>query len=133
VTEWCKKESCWERILEEADFDIPKAVQKELIPLGKGGTTPAAASGRPVSHENQERMKALLELSGDSWFALAHWAKQTDSLTSWDRKFAFSMGTQVNRGRSLSVKQLDHAERIQREARRLGFSEMEASQKASEE
>jgi hypothetical protein len=127
VTEWCKKEACWTRMLDEVDFEIPKTVQKELIPLGKGGSTPAAASGRPVSPENQERMKAISDVSGDGWFALAHWAKQTESLTTWDRRFAFSMGTQVKRGKDLSVKQLGHAERILKEARRLGFSEEEPS------
>ncbi len=96
MTEWCKNESRWTRILKQVEFEIPKAVQKELTPLGKGGATPSAAAGRPVSPENQDRMKALSEMSGDGWFTLARWAEQADSLTPWDRRIAFNLGTQVS-------------------------------------
>jgi hypothetical protein len=78
-----------------------------------------------VSVGNQESLKAFSEVAGDSWFAQAHWAKPTESLISWDRKFAFSTGTLVNRGIALFVTQLEHAERNLLEARSLGFCEIE--------
>jgi hypothetical protein len=109
-------------MLQEVSLSIPAELEADLVPLGKGGSRPSRAEGAPLDQENRERMKSLSQFSGETWFALAHWAKQTESLTAWDRKFAFSMGTQMGKGKALSAKQLGHAERIMKEARRLGFT-----------
>jgi hypothetical protein len=58
----------------------------------------------------------------DGWFALADWAKQTDSLQPWQRKLAFDIGIRMKRGRPPSVKQAQYGRLIAEEAGRLGFS-----------
>lgn len=64
----------------------------------------------------------FVDVSADTWFALAHWAKEHECLTPWDRKLAFSQGIRVNKGNEASEKQAGICERILREARELGFS-----------
>ena len=65
------------------------------------------------------------EVTAETWFALAHWAKKNDELTSWDRRFAFSQGVRANLGNPASEKQGKHCERILRAARDLGFNDTE--------
>jgi hypothetical protein len=122
VTEWCKKPACWEAI-KAIEFEIPAKVQSDLVPVGRGSATVAPSQAPPLDAEDERRASVIAVISGDTWFALANWAKQTNSLTPWDRKFAFSIGTQAKRGKTFSSKQLGHAERIMQEAKRLGFAE----------
>ena len=57
----------------------------------------------------------------DNWFALSNWAKITNNLTLWERKFAYDIGIQIRHRRPLSDKQVSQAKKIFNEAISLGL------------
>jgi hypothetical protein len=113
VTEWAKREQCWTSLLETgweppAGFDaLPAADDRRPAgrPTGSNGTSPASLDSVP----------------GDAFLAISSWAKETENLTSWDRRFAYTIGIRLNRDQPLTPKQIPHAERILAAARELGF------------
>lgn len=98
VTEWAKREKCWTS-LRGAGWKLPPEVEDLLLPVG------ASLEGVP----------------GDAFLAISSWAKETDNLTPWDRRFAYTIGVRLNRDKPLTEKQVPHAERILAAARELGF------------
>jgi hypothetical protein len=117
VTEWAKREACWTRMKELPFTPSPDLVQI-LVPLGRQTPDSTDSPAPSVDHPLIAQMSAV---SADSWFAIANWAKQTQNLEPWQRRFAYSIGTYINRGRLLTIKQATQAERIFVEATRLGF------------
>jgi hypothetical protein len=57
----------------------------------------------------------------DNWFALSNWAKITNNLTVWERKFAYDIGIQIRYRKPLSDKQVFQAKKIFNEAISLGL------------
>ena len=60
-------------------------------------------------------------IPSQTWFDLAAWAKDTQSLQAWQRSLAFSLGRLAGNGRKPSRKQAMHGEKIIKEAKSLGF------------
>jgi hypothetical protein len=60
-------------------------------------------------------------LQSQDWFAIAKWARENDYLESWQRRFAFTLGVHLNKGKSITDRQLPHAVKIVDEALRLGY------------
>lgn len=108
VTEWAKREKCWTS-LRAAGWELPPGVEELLLPAQGGaatnGATPASLEGVP----------------GDAFLAISSWAKETDNLSPWDRRFAYTIGIRLNGDKPLTPKQVPHAERILAAARELGF------------
>ena len=63
----------------------------------------------------------MAAIPADTWFGLAAWAKDTQSLQPWQRSLAFSLGKLAGSARTPSRRQADHGARILDEARGLGF------------
>lgn len=110
ITEWCKKDQCWTSICQR-QFD-----------LGDGpwdgtsvGTTP------PLAPEEQALVDAVESIPAEVWVSVATWAKGTDSLNSWQRKFSFSIGQQRAFNKALSIKQAKAGKKLMISARELGF------------
>ena len=110
-----------ERIAAETDSSVDKYVIDDAATDSLKTSTEVSLE---VGHSDEVN---FVDVSADTWFALAHWAKEHDCLSPWDRKFAFSQGIRVNKGNEASEKQASVCERILREARELGFSENGAS------
>lgn len=120
ITEWAKKEACW-RAIYDLKVDLSH-LQPELMPL-----TRHEKKGRPTGidapdESEKERIRRMAAVPADVWFALSHWAKETNNLEVWQRQLAFSLGRVVGGGREPSVKQAKHGEAILVEAARKGFS-----------
>lgn len=121
VTEWCKKEGCWEKFRERS-IAIPAALESELISRDK-----AHAAGSPHALEEQisiaetEQVARVAAFSAQTWFDLAAWAKDTQTLQPWQRSLSFSLGKLAGSGKPPTRKQAMHGEKIIAEARSLGF------------
>lgn len=112
VTEWAKREECWSR-LQAIPWEVPAAVEERSQPL---------ATPPPTHPENGAPPPGLDGVPGDAFLAISSWAKETDNLTPWERRFAYTIGIRLNRDQPLTPKQAPHAERILAAARDLGFN-----------
>ncbi|HEX4307226.1 MAG TPA: AIPR family protein [Solirubrobacterales bacterium] len=117
VTEWAKQERCWREARNET-WSIPPTLDAELVELGVAGDTPP---GSPAGSEDDPSVRECMAVAPDEWFALANWAKETRSLSSWQRKLASDIGVRVSRGRPPSQKQARYGSQILKEAHDLGF------------
>lgn len=121
ITEWAKKEACWERV-RELDMDLPQALAAELLVLdGRRQRKPVSGIDAPDEAE-RSIIEKISRIPPETWFALSHWAKETDNLQGWQRGIAYDLGRRAKQGREASRKQAIQAEKILGEAARLGFS-----------
>ena len=61
-------------------------------------------------------------IPAETWFAIAGWGKKSDSLTSWERQFAYSLGIRIRANKLITEAQMPFARAILREAQEKGFS-----------
>ncbi len=110
ITEWCKKDACWNAMLHAAAG-------------GSAGNSPPDVVVKPVIVDaaEQELIDAVHAVPSGIWLNIASWAKTTDSLTAWDRGFSYNFGVQMAKGKKPSLKQARVASRVGLEAWRLGF------------
>lgn len=117
VTEWAKKDRCWEHFRTKAigistNLLRPVLTQREISRAG----TPVA--GGVV---NAEGYASLRLVAADEWFAISGWAKETGNLLPWQRALAHSLGRLAAQNREPSTKQVYQGQKILDEVRRLGF------------
>jgi hypothetical protein len=62
-----------------------------------------------------------VEVPAQTWFDLAAWAKDTQTLQPWQRSLSFSLGRLAGAGKKPTRKQAMHGDKILQEARSLGF------------
>ncbi|MGI8729270.1 MAG: AIPR family protein [Solirubrobacteraceae bacterium] len=120
VTEYCKREACWQRV-RELPVTLPQDLILELLPIGRSARTVASAGPGGVQPEEQRSIDTVAAFGSDAWLALSSWAKETGNLQPWERSLAFSLGKLVRQGRTPSRKQATQGKRILDEAQRLGF------------
>ena len=120
VTEWAKKEACWNRVRQLA-VAVPSALEAELISLHKSRKSKPVTGIEAPDEEERKLIDEVASVPGETWFDLSHWAKQTDNLLGWQRSIAFTLGRLVKQKRSPSRKQAIQGIKILEEARRLGF------------
>jgi very-short-patch-repair endonuclease len=75
--------------------------------------------GNQEAQDGESSMASRLQ--SQDWFAIAKWARENDYLESWQRRFAFTLGVHLNKGKSITDRQLPHAVKIVDEALRLGY------------
>lgn len=121
VTEWCKKEACWERF-RETNIEIPADVEAQLLSRDKAQSrrSPNVLEEQASATES-EQIARVAATPAQTWFDLAAWAKDTQTLQGWQRSLAFSLGRLAGAGKPPSRKQAMHGEKIILEARSLGF------------
>lgn len=121
IGEWCKKEACWEGFRAKI-IDIPAAVEVGLLSRDRahaGGS--ASVLEEHVSEAESEQVTRIAEVPAQTWYDIAAWAKDTQSLQPWQRSISFSLGKQASNGKPPSRKQAVQGDRILSEARALGF------------
>jgi AIPR protein len=120
ITEWAKREACWQRI-RALDIKLPSALDDELLPL-HARQTATAVTGIEAPDEAERRViEKISKIPPETWLALSHWAKETNNLQGWQRGIAYDLGRRARQGREPSRKQAAQAEIILDEAERLGF------------
>jgi hypothetical protein len=122
VTEYAKREACWQR-MRELTVTLPDELVAELLPVARPVRSVTSAGIAGLQPEEQRAVDTVSAAGAEAWFALSRWAKQTENLQPWERSLAFSLGKVVRQGRTPSRKQAVQGERILEEARRLGFRE----------
>ncbi len=120
ITEWAKKEACWERV-RGLDVELPRELEGELLVLdGHRKSAPVTGIDAPDEAE-RSTIEKIARIPSETWFALSHWARETNNLQGWQRGIAFDLGRRAKQGREPSRKQAVQAEVILDEAGRLGF------------
>lgn len=115
VTEWSKREQCW-TLLKETGWTPPQGLAVALV-----AREPTRGQPATISDSGDVLIREVSDVGGDHWLAIANWARETDNLSPWQRRFAYTVGVQLRRGRDLTPKQAVQAERILETAAGLGF------------
>jgi AIPR protein len=83
VTEFCKKEECWERI-RSLTLPTPQPLPSEI-----GGASVETPRGRPVSQAGgRDIIERCMTLNGADWARLLAWGSTSTAVTSFDLKVA---------------------------------------------
>lgn len=133
ITEWCKKEACWDRI-KDLDITLPDGFNRILLNGnvnsgdGSDGQKESFKGIEELSEDEKNVIEEISEIPAETWFSLSGWAKETGNLQSWQRGIAYSLGKIKTYNKKPSIKQAKQAVIILEEARRLGFSEERKSQ-----
>jgi len=121
VTEWAKKLACWEKF-RDFEVEIPASLQAELASREGVRTRDGAhALEEQASDAEQEQIARIAAIPAQTWFDLAAWAKDTQSLAPWQRGLSFSLGKAAGSAKPPTRKQAAQGEKILEEARGLGF------------
>lgn len=118
VTEWAKKERCWEKF-RTCEIGISGNLLRPLITSRDISHTRTSVVGDGMV---QADVYARIRLvPADEWFAISGWAKETGNLASWQRSLAYSLGRLAAQNKEPSTKQAQQGQKILEEVRRLGF------------
>ena len=121
--EWSKKEACWEGF-RQVVIEIPADVETGLLSRDRahaGGS--ASVLEEQTSEAESEQVTRVAQIPAQTWFDLAAWAKDTQTLLPWQRSLAFSLGRLASALKTPTRKQALHGDKIIAEARSLGFRE----------
>jgi len=111
VTEWCKKEGCWDRVKESVVV---------LPTLGAELVSGADATERSRSNLDPT-LRAVSEIPDETWHELVGWISETRALEGWHRTAAFQLRQLKRQGRAPSQKQLEQGAHVAVAARKAGF------------
>lgn len=121
VTEWAKREECWDQ-MRRARWDPPPELDDLVL---TGARSPSASDNGGGATDQVppelEFVRTLTPADGDTFLAIAEWAKQTDNLTSWQRQLAKRIGVAVKQGKQLTDRQAPRVKEIYDEAVSCGF------------
>jgi len=116
VGEWAKKGECWDAV-SRVRWKVPGELAAELraTPLHAS----ALSAGGDVVVEGTET--ELLAVPVDEWSAMARWAKETHSLTPWQRQLLQQVGRRLELDESVPAHQASQAVQTRSKALELGF------------
>jgi hypothetical protein len=118
VTEWCKKEACWNAV-KELDLSLADERPIELPVTAEG------AEGQVIlSPDEQSAASECMKLTAEQWFALQAWGRRTSKLTEWQAGIAHTLSSYAAAGwqRTPSAKQARQAMRMLEIARGAGWN-----------
>lgn len=99
VTEWCKKEECWNHV-RTLDVVLPPKLEAELSrgqPLPTVGDS-AAKQGLGLTAADRENIARVMQVAADEWLHLSAWGTRTGHLESWQSGIAGSLATYAATG-----------------------------------
>jgi len=111
VGEWCKRPKCWDAVL-------ASTISIDLPGMANGQAVASAAIAEPTE-EISPLINAIVAIPSEVWFAVAVWAKETNSLAPWQRSLSFSIG---NLNRHPSIRQATQGKILLEKAVGLGFT-----------
>ena len=74
-----------------------------------------------LTQDQQVIIDNAFEISANTWFALSHWAKETNNFDTWQRRLLYSVGKRIDSGVKPSIKQAVYAMDIYKSALSKGF------------
>ena len=117
VGEWCKSESCWSRIRSN-DLGL-SSHWKNAIKQRLESEAETSVTLQPV--DGSRAIERVTLLGGETWTALARWARETNNLEEKQRTLAMSIGRTIGGGKGITAKRAVEAEKMLEEAIRKGF------------
>lgn len=75
ITEWCKKEACWQS-LKDAQFGLPQAFEKDLIPIEKSFSTPVDRGIDTPTEEERKLIEEIAKIPSEVWFRISKWRRK---------------------------------------------------------
>jgi len=117
VTEWCKKEACWNSV-KSLDLPLAGLSPAELLATEDGGSGAAV-----LPPEEQSAAAECMKLTAEQWFAVQAWGRRTGQLAEWQAGIAHTLSSYAagQWQRTPSAKQARHAIRILEIARAGGL------------
>lgn len=91
VGEWCKKEECWEGLLQKPSPSLPDLTALFL--------SEAAAQYPDVIGSDRANIAFCQEKGADSWFGLSKWLKERNFMQGKQRSQCFNMGRTIQGGK----------------------------------
>lgn len=85
VTEFSKKEECWERI-KSLGLSLPQIIPLELSSDLSGVAAPPSRAGAP-----SDLVERCMELDGSGWATVFAWAAGSNAVTAFDKKVAHTL------------------------------------------
>jgi hypothetical protein len=114
VTEWCKKEECWNAIRQlPLQLVLPDSSRWQSYSVLLAAASEKGADG--------EMLEAITDVSPDIWLAISKWARDGSALAAWQRELASLLGKLLFENRPPTVKQAAGGSELLLEAVRLGF------------
>lgn len=121
ISSYCKREGCWHS-LRETDFDLSKiGLNLDEAKIRDNKKKTGVKIREELSPDEEAMIKKILEYPKNTWGRLSKWGAQTEALNSWERRFAYSIGTYLQKNKSISPKQAMHAQKILDFALEKGF------------
>jgi len=90
VTEWCKKEQCWDHVRALA-LEFPAVLPREIQSAPDGGTGSAGSPADALSHEDLENIDRCRQVDGATWLSIHGWGSRTGLLKSWQAGIAHTL------------------------------------------
>ena len=117
VTEYCKKESCWQKLI-ETKIDLPQSLNSELIDISytpyNNGTIPGS--------KDDANIEWVSSISADIWKKVSRWGSLTKSLEGWENSMCFNIGRSLSNNKKPSSKLAKQGKLIYEKALQRGFS-----------
>lgn len=85
VTEWCKKEVCWQRA-RESDVKLTNAFVQELVAEDEVKVVKKDARSQQQIHSGIEAQTTVVNLGGTYWSRLSEWGKKNNLVSAGDEK-----------------------------------------------
>jgi hypothetical protein len=124
VTEWCKKDACWEAI---RALDLPTP---DLLPPELGDDAgPDSPADEASTHKQQDPVIACMALDGAAWAKVMAWVAANPGIEEFDRKVAHTVAGYAIDGwhKEPSLKQAVRGVRVIEAARKAGVLDAEAA------
>jgi hypothetical protein len=113
VTEWCKKDQCWETI-RALSLPLPTVLPVEMQAATDGDGSRWATPAGGISHEDLESIERCRQVDGPTWLKISAWGSQSGNLERWQAGIAHTLAGYAAGGwaRGPSPKQARHAMKI---------------------
>ena len=85
VTEWCKKEVCWQRA-RESDVRLTNGFVRELVDEDEVKVVKKDARSQRQIHSGIEAQTTVVNLGGTYWSRLSEWGKKNNLVSAGDEK-----------------------------------------------
>lgn len=112
VSEWAKKEACWEA-MRATDLPLPDPLPPEMSSISVRATAQQGEGGYTSEHltpQDYENIDACKKVSGEEWLRIHAWGRKTGKLQRWQIGIAHTLASYAASGwdKGPSAKQARH-------------------------
>ncbi|MCB1885712.1 MAG: AIPR family protein [Geminicoccaceae bacterium] len=122
VTEWAKKEGCWERV-RSLDLPFPAPLPPELAVRSASAPGQTTRRDGSLAADDLDNMACCKRLSGEAWLKVSAEGQRRGVLQPWEAQLAVTLSGLAAHGwqKGLSPRQALHGARIARLAEQAGI------------